>query len=163
MTFFFNRKHLLLDIGCLSSICGHLYYIRCGFFGENTREANSLSYMDFYNHKMPKNVEINLSMNNSSALVAPTRSEIRIELPTIRIMLPTRKQVLEKIIRFAKRIVYPVSLLSTITLSAMSCLEIYIPVFSILLAVLCALSSNISFFLIFKEMCRENEDELREN
>lgn len=163
MTFFFNRKHLLLDIGCLSSICGHLYYIRCGFFGENTREANSLSYMDFYNHKMPKNVEINLSANNSSALIAPTRSEIRIELPTIHIPFPTRKQVIDKVVKSAKRIVHPVSLLSAFTLSAMSCLEIYIPVFTILLAVVCALSSNISFYLIYKDVCRENEDELQEN
>lgn len=112
---------------------------------------------------MTKGNEFNLSANNSSALIAPTRSEIRIELPTIQITLPTRKQVLEKVVNFAKRIVHPVSLLSAFTLSAMSFLEIYIPVFTILLAVVCALSSNISFYLIYKDVCRENEDELQEN
>lgn len=112
---------------------------------------------------MTKRNEFNIGMNSSSAIVAPTRSEIRIELPTIHIPFPTRKQVIDKVVKSAKRIVHPVSLLSAFTLSAMSCLEIYIPVFTILLAVVCALSSNISFYLIYKDVCRENEDELQEN
>lgn len=112
---------------------------------------------------MTKGNEFNLSTNNSSALIAPTRSEIRIEFPTIHVTLPTRKQVIDKVVKSAKRIVHPVSLLSAFTLSAMSCLEIYIPVFTILLAVVCAISSNISFYLIYKDVCRENEDELQEN
>lgn len=112
---------------------------------------------------MTKGHEFNIGMNNSSALVAPTRSEIRIEFPTIHVTLPTRKQVLEKVVKSAKRIVHPVSLLSAFTLSAMSFLEIYIPVFTILLAVVYAISSNISFYLIYKDVCRENEDKLQEN
>lgn len=105
---------------------------------------------------MPKKVEINQSTNNSSALVAPTRSEIRIEIPTINISVPSKKKILNGLLTVTKRLVHPVAISSAAFLSGVSLLEVHPSLFVLIpLTVICAVSVTTSFLIIYKEMLGE--------
>lgn len=95
-------------------------------------------------------------MNNSSALVAPTRSEIRIEIPTINIPLPSKKKILEGLLTIAKKLVHPVAISSTALLSGISLLEVHPSLFVLIpLTVVCAVSATASSLIIYKEVLGE--------
>jgi len=105
---------------------------------------------------MTKRNEFSTGANNSSALVAPRRSEIRIEVPSISISVPSKKKILNGLLSFAKKIVHPVALSSTTLLSGISLLDVHPSLFIIVpLSAICAVSAISSFFLIYKEVQEE--------
>lgn len=146
-------KYTIINIGCLYS--WHKppsTSVLCSFGHENRVKQPFLCVFNS-SEKMTKRNELNTGMNNSSALVAPTWSEIRIEIPSISITLPSRKKVLNKISSVAKRVVHPAALSSTTLLCGMSLLEVPAPFFVIiLLAIVCVISETASFLLIYKEV-----------
>ncbi len=110
---------------------------------------------------MTKGNEFNIDMNSSSAIVTPTRSEIRIELPTITIptwKLPTRSAVMHVFRTIAIKAVHPLALLSAFLCSTIRILEVEMSKFPAILFILIAfISFNASFFLILKNVIAEED------
>lgn len=101
-------------------------------------------------------MKINKDTNNSSALIAPSRSEIRIELPHVTV--PSWKDVLQKVCSAYPKISHKVSLCSALALSSMCVFEIKVPMpLMILLGTVAYFSSCISFHLIYSETSKEEE------
>lgn len=79
---------------------------------------------------MPKKHEFNCSMNNSSATIAPTRSEIRISFS---VELPTLSTSTRKILH---RAVFAITFALCAALAACYCLGVILPTWIILIMVL---------------------------
>lgn len=96
------------------------------------------------------------SMNNSSALIAPSRSEIRIELPTI--AFPSWKAILNAACIGCQKIAHKVSLCSVFAISSIRFfgLNISLPAM-VILSVVAMFSSIASFFIIYREVANEPE------
>lgn len=93
-------------------------------------------------------------MNNSSALIAPTRSEIRVEFPSA--YLPSWKKILKFVHDTYCKIAHEVSLCSVLTLFAICTFPIYVPILvMITLSIVMVLSSIFSFFIIYNELMEE--------
>lgn len=104
---------------------------------------------------MTKVNDFNQSMNNSSALIAPTRSEIRVELPHV--YLPSRREMLKAFQNVYCKIAHKVSLCSSLTLSAICMFQQHVSVVAIIALSVVAVSSSIaSFFIIYKEFMKED-------
>lgn len=94
-------------------------------------------------------------MNNSSALIAPTRSEIRVEISSI--FLSFWREVVKYVENTYCKIAHKVSLCSVLTLFAICILPIYVPIFvMITLSIVTVLSSIFSFFIIYNELMEED-------
>lgn len=105
---------------------------------------------------MTKRNEFNTVTNNSSALVTPARSEIRIEIPTISISIPSRKKILNGLLTVAKKLVHPAAISSAALLSGISLLEVHPSLFVLIpLTVVCAVSATASSLIIYKEVLGE--------
>ena len=110
---------------------------------------------------MPTKMKINQSTNNSSALIAPNRSEIRIELPSVSI--PSWKSVFKTACSIYLGIAHKVSLCSVVALSSICTLELNVSLAAMItLSVVTFLSSTVSFYLIYSEVAKE-EDSTWEN
>lgn len=95
-------------------------------------------------------------MNNSSALIAPSRSEIRIELPSVSI--PSWKSVFKTACSIYLKIAHKVSLCSVAALSSICVLELNVSLEAMItLSVVSFLSSTVSFFLIYNEVAKEED------
>lgn len=106
-------------------------------------------------------MKINQSTNNSSALIAPSRSEIRIELPSVSI--PSWKSVLKTACSIYLKVAHKVSLCSVAALSSICTLELNVSLTAMIaLSVVAFFSSTISFYLIYNEVAKE-EDSTWEN
>lgn len=95
-------------------------------------------------------------MNNSSALIAPSRSEIRIELPSVSI--PSWKSVLKTVYNTYLKAAHKVSLCSVAALSSVCTLELNVSLAAMItLSVITFLNSTISFYLIYNEVSKEGD------
>lgn len=104
---------------------------------------------------MTKGNEFSKSINNSSALIAPSRSEIRIEFPLISI--PSWKSVLKTVCSTYYRIAHKVSLCSVAALSSICMFELNVSSLSMIaLFAVAIVSSNVSFYLIYNEVAKED-------
>lgn len=104
---------------------------------------------------MPKKVELNQSVCNSSAFVSPCRSEIRIELPSI--SLPSWKSVLKTVCSTYLKIAHKVSLCSVAALSSIYMLNLNVSLLAMIaLFAVAIVSSNVSFYLIYNEVTKED-------
>lgn len=94
-------------------------------------------------------------MNSSNALIAPTRSEIRVEISSI--FLPSWREVIKSVENTFCKIAHKVSLCSVLTLFAICTFPIYVPIFAIVaLSVVTVLSSILSLFIIYNELMEED-------
>lgn len=100
-------------------------------------------------------MKINQSTNNSSALIAPSRSEIRIELPSVSI--PSWKSILKNVCRTYLKVAHKVSLCSVAALSSICMFELNVSLMAmIVLSAVSVVSSNVSFYLIYNEVAKED-------
>lgn len=104
---------------------------------------------------MPKKVELNQSVCNSSAFVTPSRSEIRIEFPSVSI--PSWRSVLKTVCSTYYRKAHKVSLCSVVALSSICMFELNVSSLSMIaLSAVAIVSSNVSFYLIYNEVAKED-------
>lgn len=103
---------------------------------------------------MTKGNEFSKSTNNSSALIAPSRSEIRIELPDVH--LPSLEMMFQATCISLKKITHKVSLCSVFVCVLLYFLEINLSLIVIVpLFILAIFSSIASFFIIYNELLIE--------
>lgn len=103
---------------------------------------------------MTKGNEFSKSTNNSSVLIAPSRSEIRIELPSVSI--PSWKFVLKTVFKNYLKVAHKVSLCSVAALSSICMFELNVSLMAmIVLSAVSVISSNVSFYLIYNEVAKE--------
>lgn len=101
-------------------------------------------------------MKINQSTNNSSALIAPSRSEIRIELPSVSIL--SWKSVFKTVCKIYLKIAHKVSLCSVAALSSICTFEFNVSLTAMIaLSVVSFFSSSISFYLIYNEVSKEGD------
>lgn len=101
---------------------------------------------------MTKGNEFSKSINNSSALIAPSRSEIRIELPDFLSL----GQLIQTVCVALFKITHKVSLCSSFVCMLISILEINLSLMIIVPLFTVAIFSSISSFLIiYKELLEE--------